>query len=72
MLTGSFVSAHHGASRSTLDIDIVIAPTAEQLHRLVKLLPTEEYYVEVEAAIDALQRESLFNVIDLATGWKID
>jgi hypothetical protein len=42
------------------------------LHRLVKLLPTEEYYVEVEAAIDALQRESLFNVIDLATGWKID
>ena len=31
-----------------------------------------EYYADLDAALDAHQRQSLFNVIDLATGWKID
>jgi hypothetical protein len=30
------------------------------------------YYVSREAALDAYGRESLFNVVDLASGWKID
>jgi len=30
-----------------------------------------EYYCDAGAALDALERESL-NVLDLATGWKID
>ena len=36
MVTGLFVSAVHGVPRVTHDIDIVIAPTAQQLDRLVK------------------------------------
>jgi hypothetical protein len=31
MLTGSFVSAVHGVPRATHDIDVVIAPTKQQL-----------------------------------------
>ena len=72
MLTGSFASAHHGSPRSTLDIDIVIAADPENLRTFVKSLPSGEYYADLDAALEAHKRESLFNVIDLATGWKID
>jgi len=72
MLTGSFASAHYGAPRSTQDIDLVIEAIAPQLRTLVQSLPSDEYYVDLDAALEALHRESLFNVIDMATGWKID
>jgi hypothetical protein len=72
MLTGSFASAHYGSPRSTQDIDLVIAATVEQLTSLVRNLPSDEYYVDLDAALEARRRESLFNIIDMATGWKID
>jgi hypothetical protein len=72
MLTGSFASSYHGSPRATQDIDIVIAPTADQIRVLVTLLPDTEYYVDENAALDALDRQGQFNVIDYATGWKID
>jgi hypothetical protein len=72
MLTGSFASAHYGVPRSTQDIDLVIAANPAQLRTFVHSLPSGEYYADLDAALDALRRESLFNVIDLATDWKID
>lgn len=72
MLTGSFASAHYGAPRSTQDIDIVIAATPTQLRTFVRSLPSVEYYSDLDAALEAHERQSLFNLIDLATGWKID
>jgi hypothetical protein len=72
MLTGSFASAFHGAPRTTQDVDIVIAPTLGSLQKLVKQFPEEEYYVSRDAALQAYGAESLFNVIDLNSGWKID
>jgi hypothetical protein len=39
---------------------------------LLKLLPDAEYYVSEEAALDALARRGQFNVVDFATGWKVD
>jgi hypothetical protein len=72
MLTGSFASAHHGTPRSTQDIDIVIAANPEQLRTFVQSLPSGEYYADLDAALEAHQRQSLFNVVDLATGWKVD
>lgn len=72
MLTGSFASSYHGAPRATQDIDMVISPTPDQLRSLVTLLPATEYYVDLDAALDAQRRQGRFNIIDLATGWKID
>lgn len=72
MLTGSFASAFHGSLRSTQDIDFVIAPTAPQLQTFIAGLSGDEYYSDVDAALEAHQRQSLFNVVDLKTGWKID
>jgi hypothetical protein len=72
MLTGSFASSYHGLPRATQDIDIVISPTADQVRALVRMLPGSEYYIDENAAVDALLRYGQFNVIDLATGWKVD
>lgn len=72
MLTGSFASSFHGAPRATQDIDLVISPTPDQIRAFVLQLPRTEYYVDENAAIEAVRSEGQFNVIDLATGWKID
>jgi hypothetical protein len=72
MLTGSFASAAYGTPRATQDIDIVIAPKAGTLMRLLAQFPDTEYYLSREAALDAHARESLFNVVDFETGWKVD
>jgi hypothetical protein len=72
MLSGSFASAYYGAPRSTQDIDLVIATTPVQLRAFVQNLPSDEYYADLDAALEAHKRQSLFNVIDLTTGWKID
>jgi hypothetical protein len=72
MLTGSYASSLHGAPRASQDIDVVIAPTRTQLLNLLSLLPDAEYYVSRDAALDALARRGQFNVIDFATGWKVD
>ena len=73
MLTGSFAGAHYGSPRSTQDIDIVIEASPLRVGLLIDSLTKEgEYYAELEAALEAQRSESLFNVIDSRTGWKID
>ncbi len=72
MLTGSFASSYHGAPRATQDIDLVIAPSPDQVQAFVALLPRDEYYVDAGAAQEAIRSEGQFNVIDLRTGWKVD
>jgi len=72
MLSGSFASAYYGAARSTQDIDFVIHATSKQLRSFIEALPASEYYSDLDSALEAHQRQSLFNVIDQATGWRID
>lgn len=72
MLTGSFASSYYGVPRTTQDIDFVIAPTPDRLRSLAALLPATEYYFDLTGALEAQRREELFNIVDLATGWKID
>lgn len=71
MVVGSIAAAMHGRARSTMDVDIVIEPTAASLRAFVDGLPSDIYYVSLEAAVDALRRRSQFNVLDLGSGWKI-
>ena len=72
MVTGSVASSAHGQPRSTRDLDIVIAPTAGQLRALLQAFPPSNYYADKDQAMQALAARSQFNVIDFATGWKID
>ena len=72
MLTGSVASSIHGKPRSTLDLDIVIDPSRPQLLALIREFPSDRYYADEEQALQAFQNRSQFNVIDSATGWKVD
>jgi hypothetical protein len=72
MLTGSFASTLFGAPRTTQDIDIVIDPTLGSLEKLLRCLPEDAYYVSRDAARAAYGAEGMFNLVDFATGWKID
>lgn len=72
MLSGSFAGAYYGAARSTQDIDFVIEATPAKLEALRQELPDSDYYVDLIALLEAHKQQSLFNVIDLTTGWKID
>lgn len=72
MLTGSYASSLHSIPRATRDIDIVIFPNRNQLTRFILSLPEKSYYADLEGAIESLRRRSQFNVIDYATGWKVD
>jgi hypothetical protein len=58
MVTGSFASSAHGQVRGTRDVDIVIAPTAEQLRVLVAEFPSDRYYADELDALDALRHGS--------------
>jgi hypothetical protein len=71
MVTGSLGSSFHGRPRATNDADIVIAPTEQQLWIFVRLLG-KNYYLSTSAAQQALRDSSMFNVIDIRAGWKVD
>lgn len=68
---GSVASSFHGASRSTVDVDIVAELDARSASLLVDALQGE-YYASKPAALDAVRRRSCFNLIHLATAFKVD
>lgn len=72
MLVGSLASTRYGSPRSTQDIDIVISADPAQLRSFIQHLDNKNYYVDLDPALEAHRNESLFNIIDLNTGWKID
>jgi hypothetical protein len=71
MVTGSHGSSYHGRPRTTYDLDLVIDPDPTQLEAFLASLG-DRYYGSREAARDAFSRRSMFNVIDFASGWKVD
>jgi hypothetical protein len=72
MITGSIAAAYYGLARATYDLDIVISATAGNLKRFIELLPQEQYYAALQDALEAHRHHSMFNVLDTASGWKID
>ena len=70
-LGGSFASAVHGVPRQTMDADIVVDLHADRVMRLVDRLKND-FYVDPEVAADAVSRRGSFNVIHLASGFKVD
>lgn len=72
MLTGSLAAAWYGAGRATLDIDLVVELDATRIEPLLAAVAGADVYVSAEAAREAVEHESMFNVVDTATGWKAD
>ena len=71
MVTGSFASSYHGEPRASNDVDIIIAPSKYQLEAFISSLGSD-FYVDSDTAKEALNRQSIFNIIDCLRGWKAD
>ena len=54
MLTGSFAAAVHGAGRATMDIDLVIDPTAASLAQFVSAIFRRPMRLRCTAALSTL------------------
>jgi hypothetical protein len=72
MLVGSVASSYYGYFRSTADIDIVIEAEPQQLQKLIQELKENDYYAQIDDALEARRNRSMFNVLDNSEGWKID
>jgi predicted nucleotidyltransferase len=70
-IVGSVASSKYGENRATNDIDIVIMLKKNQIDNLVQAMKTE-FYIDQEMIIEALERNSSFNLVHLETGIKID
>ncbi len=72
MVVGSFASNLYGNGRGTQDIDLVISANADQIHALLNSLSKSKYYFDLGAALEACRHKSMFNILDMDRGWKID
>jgi len=68
---GSVASSFHGAVRSTMDVDIVCELTQQNAQQFINTL-ADDYYLNGQAVRDALQSKSCFNLIHLASSFKVD
>ena len=68
---GSVASSAVGTARTTLDADLVADLKPKQVPVFVATLG-DRYYANQEAILDAVARKSCFNVIHLATMFKVD
>jgi hypothetical protein len=72
MVVGGFAAIFYGEPRLTIDVDIVADIRPEHIRPLLAAFPIPDYYVSEEAVRDALQRGYPFNIIQPATGAKVD
>ena len=68
---GSVASSFHGASRSTMDVDLVADMTDAHVSEFVKCF-SQDFYLSEAAVRDAIRRKSCFNLIHLPTSFKVD
>lgn len=71
MITGSFAVNFYGIPRTTHDIDVVVQIHAADVRRLARQFPAD-FYADAEMMQRAIEQQFMFNVIDPASGLKID
>lgn len=71
MICGSWASTLHGEQRPTNDVDAVVDPTLSQLNAFLESLG-DDVYVNPATAREAFHQHSMFNLIDVESGFKAD
>ncbi|MBC7826882.1 MAG: hypothetical protein H7122_03980 [Chitinophagaceae bacterium] len=71
MLSGSVAMSVYTIPRSTRNIDFVINLQAKDAEKLASYFK-EGYYCDKDAVTDAIEHQTMFNIIDHATGFKAD
>jgi hypothetical protein len=72
MLTGSLASSLHGAPRATHDIDLVVDLQPTQIGGLIAAFPAPQFYLSHSAVEAAVREQSMFNLLAIDEGDKID
>jgi hypothetical protein len=72
MVTGSVVSSLQGEPRSTHDIDVVVHMNASSIKSLVAAFAPDDFYLSEQAVGDALANRTMFNLLDMKQGDKVD
>ncbi len=72
MITGSIASSLQGEPRSTHDIDILVAIQKPKANELSRAFQQGDFYLDEPSILDAIENHSMFNMIDLKTGGKVD
>jgi hypothetical protein len=71
LVGGSLATSLHGIPRSTLDVDIVADLRMSHLEGFVAALQAD-FFVDRDMVRDAIRRRSTFNILHLATMFKVD
>jgi hypothetical protein len=71
-VTGSTATVFYGEPRITNDIDVVVDLSAERVDEFCRQFPEDDFYVSVEAVRAAVDRYSMFNIIQRRSGLKVD
>jgi hypothetical protein len=72
MITGSVASSLQGEPRSTHDIDLIISLQEVAAAKLIQAFPPPNFYLDEGAILEAINQSSMFNLIDITTGDKVD
>lgn len=72
LLSGSLASSLQGEPRATHDIDLVVDIHRADVRRVVAALGGPSIYLDEDAVTEAVRRRSMFNLLDSATGDKVD
>lgn len=72
MLTGSVVSSLQGEPRSTHDIDLVVDLALPQVASLLAAFAAPDYYLSEASVNEAIRRRSMFNLLSVSDGDKVD
>jgi len=72
MLSGSLASSLQGEARATHDIDLVTRLTLQDVDRLFTTFNVARFYLSKTAVADAIRTQRMFNLLETATGEKVD
>lgn len=72
LLSGSLASSLQGEPRATHDIDLVVDIHPADVGRIVGALAGPSVYLDEHAVAEAVHQRSMFNMLDSASGDKVD
>ena len=72
LVTGSVAAMAYGEPRLTNDIDIVAAIEESHIADLLKVFPSDDFYINEETAREAILHGGQFNIIHPVSGLKVD
>ncbi len=70
-VVGSVASSFHGATRSTMDVDLVCELPESDIPQFIALIG-DDFYASAPAMREAVRCKACFNLIHLPTAFKVD